>query len=411
MFKQSITILLIEDNPGDARLIREMLMEAQSVTFHLKLVDQLTKGLECLAHERFDVLLLDLSLPDSHGLETLITVHRHQPLVPTVVLTGYDDESTGIQAVHDGAQDYLVKGRVDHNLLIRSLRYAIERKRAESELEWERAKWRAILDGMGEGLIYYEESSHHHYINDALVRMTGYTAHEFAQESEGYLDLLRSASVSAADMRHLYQQIDDGLQRDRLWRGEMRLRRQDDSEFDASLTCSPITAINGQIAGIVFVIRDISQEKVLEAQKARFVANASHELRTPLTNLQTTVYLMRHQPGNLREHLEKLDYIADRMQGLVEDLLDVSRFERGIIPLDRQLIVLQDLMSCGCSARRRLVKRSSSAPGCRQCRSPFSPTGGVSHRSLPIWLLTRSTIPLNMAPLISDCRSPSADKP
>jgi len=134
-----IRILLIEDNPGDARLIREMLADAAEAgqakpAFDLAWADRISTGLRHLDARQTDAVLLDLSLPDSHGLDTFIRVRAHAPWAPTIVLSGLDDASLAVEAVREGAQDYLVKGQVDGNLLVRSIRYAIERKRAEIEL-------------------------------------------------------------------------------------------------------------------------------------------------------------------------------------------------------------------------------------------------------------------------------------
>jgi len=129
-----IRILLIEDNPGDIRLIREMLGEVGTVSFNLKWADQLSRGLERLAKGGIDVLLLDLSLPDSHGFDTFTKAHTQVPEVPIVVLTDLNDETVGIRAMQEGAQDYLVKGQVDKNLLVRSIRYAVERQQLVEEV-------------------------------------------------------------------------------------------------------------------------------------------------------------------------------------------------------------------------------------------------------------------------------------
>jgi signal transduction histidine kinase len=127
-------ILLIEDNPGDTRLIREMLAEVRSGTLVLECADRLSTGLERLAAGGIDVVLLDLSLPDGQGLDTFVRAHAQTPEVPVVVLTGLDDEALAVQAVREGAQDYLVKGHVDGYSLTRAIRYAIERQRAEEAL-------------------------------------------------------------------------------------------------------------------------------------------------------------------------------------------------------------------------------------------------------------------------------------
>ena len=131
MSETPVKILLIEDNPGDARLIREMLADAKGVRADLEWADRLTTGLERLAVGGIDVVLLDLALPDSQGLDTFARTHARAPDVAIVVLTGLDDESLAVEAMGAGAQDYLVKGQADGNLLVRSMRYAIERKRAE----------------------------------------------------------------------------------------------------------------------------------------------------------------------------------------------------------------------------------------------------------------------------------------
>ena len=124
-----VHVLLIEDNRGDARLIQEYLAEVEGLRFTLEYAERFAKGLERLARGGIDVVLLDLSLPDSRGLETFVHLHREAPGVPVVVLTGYNDEFLAVKAVQEGAEDYLVKGSVDSNLLARSLRYAIERFR------------------------------------------------------------------------------------------------------------------------------------------------------------------------------------------------------------------------------------------------------------------------------------------
>ncbi|MDI6886384.1 MAG: histidine kinase dimerization/phosphoacceptor domain -containing protein [archaeon] len=135
MEDKPIKVLLVEDNPGDARLIREMLSEARSAQFDLKYADLLSTGLERLAAGEVDVLLLDLLLPDSHGLNTFARAYAQAPEIPIVVLTGIDDDTLAVKAVHEGAQDYLVKEQLDGNLLERSIRYAIERKRAVEQIK------------------------------------------------------------------------------------------------------------------------------------------------------------------------------------------------------------------------------------------------------------------------------------
>jgi PAS domain S-box-containing protein len=126
--------LLVEDNPADARLIREILKDSPAGIFQLCHVPRLDSALEQLRQESFDVALLDLALPDSQGMDTLTLMQRASGSLPIIVLTGFDDERFALEAVRAGAQDYLVKGRFDSELLVRTIRYAIERKRIEGEI-------------------------------------------------------------------------------------------------------------------------------------------------------------------------------------------------------------------------------------------------------------------------------------
>ena len=130
-------VLLIEDNPGDVRLIREMLSEGGDGLFELECVGRLAQGLEYLSNRAAGVVLLDLSLPDSYGFDTFLRVYAHSPKVPIIVLTGHDDQKVALSAVKTGAQDYLVKGKLDRELLLRSMQYSIERKRYQEQLEYQ----------------------------------------------------------------------------------------------------------------------------------------------------------------------------------------------------------------------------------------------------------------------------------
>ncbi|MGB9937129.1 MAG: sensor histidine kinase [Methanobacterium sp.] len=129
-----IRVLIIEDNPQDLRIIEEMLGEVSNPSFELESAKRLEDGLKLLLNDNFNILLLDLSLPDSTGLDTFASVYEQAPELPIVILSGFDDEDTAIRAVREGAQDYLVKGQVSGLLLSRAISYAIERKLIEDEL-------------------------------------------------------------------------------------------------------------------------------------------------------------------------------------------------------------------------------------------------------------------------------------
>ena len=134
MEQDALTLLLVEDDPGDARLIRELLAEDGASDYHLLFADTLADGLAWLEQGEIDVVLQDLTLPDGHGLECVRRIRRHAGRVPLVVLTDLNDEALALQAVQEGAQDYLVKGTINGHALGRCIRYAIERERLKSDL-------------------------------------------------------------------------------------------------------------------------------------------------------------------------------------------------------------------------------------------------------------------------------------
>lgn len=171
MADKRISILLVEDNSGDRRLISEMLAEASNVTFDVKYADRLQAAMDYLGQNRVEVILLDLGLPDSQGLETLKRTYAQVSETPIVVLTGLNDEMIGTQAVNEGAQDYLIKGQVDTNLLGRTIRYAIERKQAEEkerrlQLQLDLSNRLSSLGLMVEGIA--------HEINNPLTSVIGF---------------------------------------------------------------------------------------------------------------------------------------------------------------------------------------------------------------------------------------------
>jgi DNA-binding response OmpR family regulator len=130
---QPLNILLVEDNPGDARLVEEMLRESTSYQAAISKTATVAAAHDIIRAMRFDVILLDLSLPDGDGLATVAIVGESAPLVPLIVLTGRDDDEIALGSIRSHAQDYLIKGQIDARLLSRSIRYAIERKQVEIE--------------------------------------------------------------------------------------------------------------------------------------------------------------------------------------------------------------------------------------------------------------------------------------
>ena len=176
MSDNRLHVLLIEDNPGDIRLIKEMLAEAATSDIGIESAESLSAGLDLFATRGFDVVLLDLGLPDSQGLATLGRLYARIPDIPIVVLTGQGDEAIAIEAVKQGAQDYLVKGEVDEKLLVRSIHYAVERRRLLAELEVSRASFTSIVEKSADGIFVLGDDNAVLYANGAASELMGKSA-------------------------------------------------------------------------------------------------------------------------------------------------------------------------------------------------------------------------------------------
>lgn len=132
--REIVSVLLVEDNAADARVTEDALTSSSRVHFRIERADRLSDALGRIARDTFDLILLDLTLPDSWGLDTFVRIHDASPNTPVIVLTGLDDETLGIMAVQQGAQEYLVKSQSSGTLLVRCVRYALQRHRLQEDI-------------------------------------------------------------------------------------------------------------------------------------------------------------------------------------------------------------------------------------------------------------------------------------
>jgi PAS domain S-box-containing protein len=205
------------------------------------------------------------------------------------------------------------------------------------ELEHQRAQLSTILDALDEGVTYMENGKIM-YANQALLRVLKITPERLRDDPS---TLFKQIVVGGDSFERVWADILATFARRQNWRTQWRLRRLDGSEFFAEITFSMVG--DGPINNVI-VIRDISQEKTLQAQKNRFLTHAAHELRTPISNIKTRLYLLRKQPERSEQHLAVIEHVSDNLMDLANDLLDVVRFEHQVLKLDRQRLALQPLI-------------------------------------------------------------------
>ncbi|HXL73297.1 MAG TPA: response regulator, partial [bacterium] len=144
MVEKTLNLLLVEDNPGDVRLFKEYLKSFNPDAFHWDYDSSVSDCLKRLDHDPMDLILLDLNLPDGTGLDTLQQVHNKKPEIPIIILTGNQDAALAIESLKNGAQDYLIKNNMDSDLLIRSIRYSIERFQLFKKIQEERQRYELV---------------------------------------------------------------------------------------------------------------------------------------------------------------------------------------------------------------------------------------------------------------------------
>ena len=203
---ERIKVLLIEDVPPFARVLQDMLAQAKGIPFEVVWAESLRDGLKSLGQVSFDLVLLELSLAQSDGLESFEQAHALAERVPIIVLSSLDDQNLALQAVQEGAQDYLFKDQITESLLIRSVRYAIGRKRAEMAAVRAEEKYRGIFEHIVEGVFQTTAEGRYVSANPALARIYGYDTSE--QLMRRLTDIVRSLNErTRGDItNHLSQQ-------------------------------------------------------------------------------------------------------------------------------------------------------------------------------------------------------------
>ena len=357
-----IHILLIEDNPADARLLRELLREVTTSTFAVTQAERLADGLNHLKQGRFDIVLTDLSLPDSEGLEAFQAVQRAVPHLPVVVLSGSDDETLAIRAVREGAQDYLVKGRLNGHGLGRAIRHAIERRQAEERLIRSEAFYHSLVEHLPQNIFQKDLQERFTFANQRFCQLLG----KRLDEVIGRTDF----DFYAPELATKYQQDDREVIRTGriLETVEQNVSPTGETIF-VQVVKTPIRDALGRTLGTQCIFWDITERKNFEEQLQRkndelaaseaalrrsheelksaqlqliqaekmesigtLAAGVAHEVKNPLAILQMGVsYLARKLPAddeNLAMVMQEMRDAIQRADAITRGLLEFAASRR-----------------------------------------------------------------------------------
>ena len=272
-------VLLVEDNPGDARLLHEMLKEPSSLKTELKHCSCVGEAESHLIKNVPDVIFLDLGLPDATGLEAVRRMRGAAPRAPVVVLTGLDDELVATQALQAGAQDFLIKGQIDSRGLLRALRYAIERKIMEEALFGEKERAQVTLNCIGDAVICTDLSGNITFLNRVGEKMTGWAWEEAAHQPLAAVVRILDAVSREAVPNPLEMAVAQG--RTARLASNWILVQRDGLEIPIEDSVAPIHDREGQATGAVIVLRDVSAARRMALE---IVHSAEHDYLTGLPN-------------------------------------------------------------------------------------------------------------------------------
>ncbi len=310
MIENAARVLLIEDNPADVLLVRAMLAEAGGACCEVECTDRLAKGLERLATEHPHVVLVDLSLPDSHGLETFTRIHTVAPHMPVIVLTAQEDEQLAAKALQLGAQDYLVKQQITAPLLMRAIRYAIGRQRSQDAQARDRRMIETLMDNIPDAIYFKDTQSR-------FLRINRYMADKFKlkdpSEADGKTDAdifsaghAQQARADEEKVMHTGQPL-VGIEEKETW--------PDGSMTWVNSTKMPLRDEHGRVIGTYGISRDITKRKA--AQRA--LAERTRQLQEKNNQIENELKMARElQMAMLPHGLPRIPPDAPAGRGALE---------------------------------------------------------------------------------------------
>jgi diguanylate cyclase (GGDEF)-like protein/PAS domain S-box-containing protein len=368
-----IKVLLIEDNPGDTRLVKEMLIDAGTNRFSLTHVGLIREGLSALLKDQgFHLVLLDLSLPDGRGLDAIRQVYVVAPHLPVVILTGLDDETVAIRAVQEGAEDYLVKGQMDSNLLARAIRYAIERKRAQERLRESEEKYRTILENIEDGYYEVDLAGNLTFLNDSMCRIWGYPKEELMGMNDRHYTDQENAKRLFQAFNKVYKTGEPRRECD--W----GIIRKDGTKRYLEASVSLRKDASGKPVGFRGIVRDITERK--RADEA--LRESEERFRQLAENIREVFYI--HEEGIPRYVSPAYAEIWGRPpQTLYED---PNSFWETIHPEDRDHVkqFMEKKTQEEYEVVYRIVRPDASVRWIKDCSFPIGDDSGRTQRAVGI---------------------------
>lgn len=344
MHKIPIHVLLVEDSRSDAKLLHQTLSRSNNHEWDLIHVERLSDALDAYRTYPLDVVLLDLSLPDSEGLDTVAKFHISAPDVPIVVLTGFDDEEFALQAVSKGAQDYLVKGQITTQLLVRAIRYAIEREEIVKQLQESERRFREIFEQTFQAMGLLTPEGMLLEINQTAFEIYGLKPEDvvgvpmwelktwnYSQESQEWLKVAIANAANGQFVRHEIQMQKAGGAM--VWL-DFSLKPLKDERGNVVMLIAEGRNISERKQAEAEILKTLEQEQELNHLKTNFVSMVSHEFRTPMTIIQTSTQMLQNYNDKLtseqkKKHFDRIQTVLSNFLHLLDEVLLLGKTEGG----------------------------------------------------------------------------------
>ena len=319
--------MLVEDNPGDVLIINEMLKEIYELDFELIHFNRVDKGVEHIK-ENFDIMLLDLNLPDSQGIKTFKTMNTHAPELPIIILTGLINEDIAMNIVSEGAQDYLVKGQIDKQLLSRSIKYSIERKKIEIDLRKSEQKYRTLFNEDPDYNLLLGIDGTIKDINKATINLIGLSKKELVGKNYSQLEI-----TPTDDDEFHFDNINRLLKGENIEPFESRFI---DKNGDIHWIMIHLTAVKNESDSYILAIgSDVTERKIAE-----------NEIKSALDEKNILIQEIHHRVKNNMQIISSLlnlqtQYVDE--QEAVDVLMESQNRVKSMAMIHEKLYMSEDL--------------------------------------------------------------------
>ena len=352
MYLEKLNILIVEDNLGDFILIREHLLDS-FLQATLTNKDTLADALSAIKEQTYDVILLDLTLPDCKGLESIEQMMGMAHKIPLIVLTGYNNKEFGIEGLKLGVQDYLIKDEINGSILEKSISYSIERKKNQLQMLESEKRFRALIEHSADGLALLTVYGDIIEMSSSATKIIGFKQDEIGNFTAPEL-------IHPRDLTKIHQAFQQVLQQtDEIIMLQFRCKTAKGTYIWLEASLQNLL-YQTEVNAIVLNFRDISQRKKEEEQRLQLIDEltksytdlkqftyiTSHNLRSPLTNLLSVIKLINWEGISDREHLQLLQAFKDstiQLNDTLNDLFNILLIKQNK-PTHLDTVLLEDVL-------------------------------------------------------------------